>query len=743
VDDVIPIDRTPGLPSPERDQQDAESPAELEAKAKLTLEFHRRGLDARRLRDLTVEKYLLHIDGEGDSQWYDVYAGTRLQMIPVLDGVSPVQDNQLRPITDNFVAHLTSQAFRFVVEFKPDRQSRQAALVDQAIINNEVKVQKWNSLFATAKYIACAAGWCPIHSMWRDDADTDAYEGVMPGAMPGHIDSWVGDPLAHVVNSAAVRGSAGRQTFARTLPADLVRAAFPHIKIEGTTKVPSASLFQRVINKWVRTSGVTHGHAELSAGHGHEEMIALVYDEILPGYDSRYPEGSLCIVALQGAATANSEDTRSPRGTAKHLWSGQLPAGVFSSVPVYSHHRFDDYYGKPYVSDLDDDQIELNQRLALLKEYQRRAARPPLGGSGDVTVDTVGFEGDTFFEVDPVVGASTMDLQYLKYPADHVPVLLEEIQMIYERMYRKAGWQAASRGETTSDSGKAIIALQQADDSIMGPISQRTSEEACDLAVLNWRLRKQFMDAPTVLEHIGDELSHMAEPYIDRTMMSETPPQFKLVSGFGTSTEAKAQQLLNLLTVTDPLGEPVLTATQFKKQFPDQSLYSETDDPSDVRERRPRVVNEIIRQVAEGKANELMAQFTGPDGQPQWQPSMADPWTDELGRIVEMEVAQIEDVLLDDDMELNIETLSIITQDTTEHPVARRAAIHRQIRYFMWLQGQQQASAQQQMEQQAGVAQMKAGAPQPEEAFNPANEGGSPTAQSMVQADKNFEKEIA
>lgn len=758
VPDIIPM-QAPGTPIPGANpslSQAPADPAELARLAKRTHEFHKKGLESLRLRHLTAEKYMVHVDGEGHAQWYDIWDGVRLAMMPILNGFSPTQDNQMRPILDNFIAHLTTQPYRFVVTPKPDRKSRQCAIIDQAIINADCKAQKWNYLTAQAKAVAAAMGYCPVHSMWREDPGDDAFEAAFPGQAPGHIDSFVGNPFDFVQNSAATRGSAHRRTWGRTLPASLVRAAFQRNDLEGTDRMPSGSSFQRAIRKWIRQGGHRHGHAEFLASTNHEEMIALIYDETLPGYDPDYPDGSLCITALQGVATTRPEEARHAIGTPVHLWSGPLPGSVFSAVLMYSHHRFDDWTGKPYLSDIDEDQVELNQRLAILKDYMRRASKPELGASGSVNVDTIGPEGDTFFEVEQLVGAgSAADLQWLQFPNNHIAPLLEEIKGIYDRMYRKAGWQASSRGETGGQSGKAIIALQQADDSIMGPIAQRTSEELEDLARLNWRLRKEFMQTPAVLEGVGSELGHLIEPYVDATMMSETPPQYQLVSGFGTSTEAKAQQLLNLIGVTDIAGEPVLTTRQFKKQWPDQSLYHEVDDPRDVRERRPRVVNEMIRQLAEQKAQELAQQFTDPQtGESRWQPSMADPFTRQLGLIVEMEVAQQEDVLMDDDMALNIETLSVITQDPTEHPVARRAAEQRQMRYMMWLSGQQQAAGAQQAQQAGAEAQSKeqgkqqaqqggGRAPGASEAFNPAAEGGSPTAQSMVQADKQFTRQVA
>lgn len=747
----IPFPETPpGVPSPASDQTQG-GEVELQRKAKRTLDFHTKGLDSLRLRILTAEKYMLHVDGEGLSQWYDIIDGQRLSMMPSLNGFSPTQDNQMSPILDNFIAHLTSQPYRFVVDAKRDKKSRQSAIIDQALINAQAKVQKWNSLMAQAKAFAAVFGSCPIHSMVREH--NNDYEAVATRGAPISIDSFVGNPFDHVKNGGAVRGSTHRRTWGRSLPADMVRQIFGRPDLRGSKRLPSAASFQRAVRKWTRLGHRKHGNAEMVASDGHEELIALIYDEVLAGVDPMYPENSLCIIAIQDSATTNPEDARSAQGRAVHLWSGPLPGGLFSAIDTYSHHRFDDPYGKPYLADVDEDQIEINQLQTIFKEYQRRASRPELGGSGGVEVDTVGPQGDTYFQLEQIVGGAQTELQWLQFPNAHIPPLQAQLQMRYDSMYRKAGWQAASRGETQG-SGKAIIALQVADDSIMGPISGRTAEDLEDMAVQNWRLLKTFMTADQVIEAAGSELAHLASSYVNNTMMSDTPPRFQLVSKFGTNTEAIAQQLLNMIGVTDTAGEPILTARQFKKQWPDQSTYHEIEDPRDFRESRPLKVNQMIRDAADQKTAELMQQFMDPmTGQSKWQPSMGDPFTQQLGLVVEMEVAQQEDVLMDDDMAKNIETLSIITQDPTEHPVARRAAIQRQMRYMMWLAGQQQQQQQQSqaVQQEAagqaarqGVKDQAAGKrPTAQEAFNPAAEGGTTSAQGMVEADRQFSRKTA
>src|SRR3990167_4108436 len=114
------------------------------------------------------------------------------------------------------------------------------------------------------------------------------------------------------------------------------------------------------------------------------------------------------------------------------------------------------------------------------------------------------------------------------------------------------------------------------------------------------------MDVPMVLDQVCDELAHLAEPYVDRTMMSESPPVFTLVSGFGTSTEAKAQQLLNMFGMVDAKGEQLIGTREVRKLWPDNSLFPVKEDPQETRERRPRVVNALIREQAKA----LVEQFT-------------------------------------------------------------------------------------------------------------------------------------
>ena len=72
------------MPNPEGDQSDAMGSGEAHALAIESREFHTRGLRARRLHDLTGEKYMLHVEGTGAAQYLDIFRGVRLKMAPRL-----------------------------------------------------------------------------------------------------------------------------------------------------------------------------------------------------------------------------------------------------------------------------------------------------------------------------------------------------------------------------------------------------------------------------------------------------------------------------------------------------------------------------------------------------------------------------------------------------------------------------------------------------------------------------------
>lgn len=745
----IPFSSDPGtLPSEGQRTAASYGPREAKEIADEAVDFYERGSRAKRLRDLTAEKYALHLDGSGGSQWYDLYYGTRMKMVPQLKTAPRLQNNQLRPIIDNVVAHLTTQDYRYVVESRKDKESRERALIDQLIVNYHCRKQRWNTLWIEAKYTAAVYGFCPVHQMVRQDLVSDPYEAVlaarpngqpMQGPRRVQLDAFVGNPWGMVFDAGAKRGSVHRCVWERVLPADLVRQAFS-MEIEGDEHTPSASQFQRIAQRWLTQSFMVHGTPALHAGRGNTELVALLYDEIPPGILPDWPDGRLCIIGMAGASSADVEGGVK-KGRAKLLWCDKLPGASYSFVRVYSHQRMDDVLGKPFIEDLDEDQIQLNQLESMANEFLRRANKPPLASSGNVDVKSLGYEGDTVFEVEPLA-AGELELRYLEYPARHIPLLERKIERVLQGMYRKGAYQAASRGELPSGaSGKALIASQAADDSILGPIVSRTKAELEDFAGLGWRLLKEFLDVPLVIDSVGNQFGYLAPSYVDRTMMSEREPTFSLVSSWGTSVEAKAQQLLNLYGMRDAAGEQVLSTRELKLAWPDRSMWGDFEDPREYRERKAKSINKMIQQAGEQVRLQM----------PQLAMAMSDPMLQMVAQQLAMQIDQVEPVLMDDDLELNIELLSLLTQDTSEDPLVRQTARVRQLILFEWLARKQaamqqqsvavqQAQAQGQNKDKARASAISGGKPQLQ---NPAREGNTNTAEGMVQADKNFEQRIA
>ena len=743
MDDIIDIQapRMTGVPTLSKNRAVGE--VSSESMVREALHFHTIGLRTRRRRDITAEKYALHIDGEGLSQWLDIFDGSRLQMPLQLTSGQRRQNNQLRPIVDNMVAHLTTKRYRVIAHAASDRQSRASAKVDQALINHTIRQNNWNNQLAHAKYIAAAYGSCPWHAFWRDDLE-DEYEAVVVpdpntgelvevGARPGRLDNFIGNPWATVYDAGATRYRRHRQTFERVLPAVMVRQAFGREDIEGTDRLSSASIFSRIGQMWEQLHG-NHGTAYPGQGESNAELVSLLYDEIPPGVLPDYPDGRLSIYALDGTHSLNDVARRDGRASAKLLWVGALPARDFSSIIVQSHFgRMDDILGKPFVADIDDDQIELNQLETLMSQFIKRANDPPLITSGMINQGTLDYSGNTVLEVEPL-GPGNVELRHLELPGSHLPVIEKKITRVLDGMYRKGGWQAASRGEQ-GGSGKAIIALQTADDSIFGPLTEQTRMEIQDFARLNWKLFKEFGDVPHMLDMVGDELQHLARPLVDREMLSEDAPQFQMVTGFGVSPEAEAQQIINLMNVRDYKGEGVLTAADAKRMWPDQNIFTDAEDPDEVRRRRPRAINRLIQDMAE----QMLEQY------PNAVNEMGNPQTVQMARLIAMEVDKREGAMMDDDMEAHIDSLSLLTQDTTESPLIRTAAQMRQQQYFQW-------AAQKQQAQQAGIAPPQAsqkpaqgGAPR-----SPSREGmpekvdpaaqNSTDAQAMLMRDKQLAK---
>jgi hypothetical protein len=664
----------PGVPAPERNQADALGRVEIESEARLVLDAHRRGLSSRRQQILTHEKYLIHLDGEGDGQWADVFMGDRVEIPIQFPGEIRVTENLLRPIVDNAVAYHTTMPFRFVAESKPDRESRQRSMIDQALVNHMSAKQMWNRVFAEAMQWATVAGHCPVHGFWRDDVTAQPYEPVGmegKGLRRGQIDAYVGDPFDTVYNPGAKRNSVHWATYGRTIPLGVIQAAFPQVQgidgLKGSKRLPSASRFQRVLRQWNIAGLGTHGSALLQAGRDLEELVALITREVAPGIDARYPQGRITMIAVNGSAATQSSEAGGGGSSPLMLFDGPLPASRFSFVRVYSAHRFDDVYGKPFVGDLDDLQVQLNRGLSKRAEYIERTIRPPLVTGGPIVEDTATWTPDGRIEVDP---ASPFQ-PFLLSPQADVAALNEHIDGFRNAMFTLGGYQAASRGESRSgDPTSKVIALAKADDTIHGPTNQRFREAVEEFGGLCHGLFREFGDIPWAVDVTGEEMSHLVEPWISKDMVSSSEPTFKLVSGFGATLESKANQLLSLVQTKGADGQPLMTTRLFQAQYPDPSMYPDQQDPVAIRERRAKTINARIRSMAS-------AMEQGMD------PAMAsDP---RLLLMAHQSLTAEFPMLPDDDPQANFDALTSITQDENEAQISRKLAGYRQAGYQMWM----------------------------------------------------------
>jgi hypothetical protein len=96
----------------------------------------------------------------------------------------------------------------------------------------------------------------------------------------------------------------------------------------------------------------------------------------------------------------------------------------------------------------------------------------------------------------------------------------------------------------------------------------------------------------------------------------------------------------------------------------------------------------------------------------------------------------------------------VITQDETEDPLARQVAVFRQQQFWQWLAQKQAAQAEAAATQQARAGAIKEedkerpaprrsqAAGSTEQAFNPAEQAGTPSARSMQAADTAFANRV-
>ncbi len=485
-------------PLPEQNQVDKLGVVSKRSTASRIYEEHRGALRARRQHDLISEKLHLHIDGSGDLQWADIYFGERVE-IPRDVSEFRKTENILRIVVDNAVAYHTTMPLRYFVESTTDRRAKEQATIDMLWANNLAQVQDLNALFAEALYMAMPAGFCPVHGYWRDDAMQDWYEPIEPGPgaedmqgdeemepgdegmqggeelqdglFPGMIDCFVGNPLGTTYNRGATRGSVQWCTYERLLSADRVRAHFGHLPgvagLQGTTRIPTASLFQRVARDWMLAGLGAHGDPTVQYRRGTddaEELIIVLCREEAPAPENDHM-GRLQMVALPGAVDVRKGGEKA--SSTVMLADQPLPGADWSWTNFYSHHRGADILGKPWVEDLDQIQVDLN--IALSKRWEqvlKMSEAPIVTPAGAIQEDMADIGGYNLMELEPSLGAWRP--RVMEWPQSILEALKNEVAEKRSALYTLGGYQAASRGEAPGSrmAYRAIVALQQADNSI-------------------------------------------------------------------------------------------------------------------------------------------------------------------------------------------------------------------------------------------------------------------------------------
>jgi hypothetical protein len=537
----------------------------------------------------------------------------------------------------------------------------------------------------------------------------------------GRIHAWVGNPFDTTFNPGAKRGSIGVCRYGRVLPAEAVRQAFGHVpgarELEGSDRMPSAAIYQRIARQWVAETGLSvHGSPAIyGTERGDEELIALICEEIAPGYDPRYPSGWLSIIAVPGTA-----DTRRDKGNGSRavlLADQPLPAGDFSWTLFYSHAgRSGDPHGKPWAEDIDQLQVKLNTTISKeWEEINRQMEAPIVAPGGAIGDDMADYGGYNILEIEPSL--TGWQPRVMERNGNVLNALEKKAERLRQQMFTIGGYQAASRGEGSSGQAyRAIVALQQADDTIHGPVQMMFKRAAVDFGRGCWRQMKTYGDVPWMIHVTGDEYAHLAQPWVDKTRLSDEPPRYKLVNAFGASPELRAQEVLNLVTTQGADGQPFLRTDEARRQYPNQFIFDDEGDPKAVQKRRAKTVSTGIRQMVrelrqkgfdENAVAEQMVATLPPEWQQQGRLQAVEQAKQQAAAQIFQQVEQRFKRSRSDDLQAHIAALIEVEQDETEDPIARLVAEWRLDQYYQW----QQMMAMQ-------------GAPMPGEVSGPSAQGG-------------------
>lgn len=667
------------------------------------VERHRKGKAKKRLHDLTAEKYLVHVDGENDGQWAEIIGG-QIVMVPPRPGTFiRLQQNLLQPIMSHFVAYLCGTPFKAVAQAPLGRRARDKARMATVLANHVISDQRLNSVLAEAMFVAGVYGHCPVHATWRYGSKEMNPLANVPGAPPGYVHVWVGDPWDTVYNDGATRNSVHRMSYGRTVPLNVLRSAFPDHpeigKLRGSVDgSATASTFDRIMRKWHSRNQVTRASNHIGAGSSTEDLVSVLCEEIAPGYLPEYPAGLLRIVALSGRAETGSGSVGGG-GDEILLHQGPLPAGRFSAVRFYSLNRFDNVLGKPYIAAPDDLQIQLNNvvtmRAVRLAKYSRPRVTAPKGS---------GIDEDSFMaDPDTVLLYNGTDRPEFMTPPMGNPDYDATLRNIEAQMFRISGWQAASRGEASAgDSGTKVAFLAKADDTIFAPIRQGFEAAFSDLMALAHALvRENAEGQPFLANIVGEELSYAIDPWVRAEEMDVMDPQFKLVSGFGASPEALAESLQALVQIQAADG-PLMTGSEFWDRYPDPALRPHRPNSRATKRTRLNAINSAVERLCDEAEERFMEQV-------QQNPEVSGM----LAVEIEEELFRRFPILRTEDWGMTLEALDEIIHDPNSSGLKRNVCELRMNRVY------EQLAAIQSMAGGAPAGGPPAGQPEPAVGANP------------------------
>lgn len=650
---------------------------------------------------LIWEKLLLHVDGSGDFQWADIWNDQRVE-IPRDVSEFRKTENLLRLIVDNAVSHHTTSKLRYLAESLPDRRARDQAVVDTLWANHLNYDQDFNSLFAQALYLAMPAGFCPVHGYWREDTGIDWYEPISyqednEGADPfadyepvrGMIDCFVGNPFGTVFNPGAKLNSVAWCSYERVLSAQEVREHFdwnPEASgVQGTTRIPSAAEFQRIALSWYTWGLGIHGSPVMMDRRDGEELLIVVCREDAPTRAG--DPGRLRMIAVPETADL----LRDGSDRAILLVDQPLPAGDYSWTNVYSHHRGSDVHGKPWIEDIDQIQVDLN--IALSKRWEcinRMVEAPIVAPGGAISEDMTNLDGYNLLEVEPSLAAWRP--RVMEWPQGVLQALNNEVQERRQAIYTGGGYQAVSRGESPGSrmAYRAILALQQADNTVHGPVNVRFQKAACQFMRRMWMQMKTYGDVDWLIKITSDEYAHLAEPYINNAKLSDTPPLFKLTNAFGPSPELRAQEIIELTQVKGADGKPFLLTEEARRAYPNPMLFDDGNDVRSIQRRRAKTIAVEAQNMARRYRED--PGFDDSQMPPQWRWQAYDVVGYQLafgfqgpdGQLAQPGLEQLFPRFRDDDLAAHIAAYSEVIQDETADPLARAALKHRQEAYYQW-----------------------------------------------------------